>query len=85
MKPSNVIVKGREKEKKTPLWQITTFKSFTEHHVNFHASMTAVRFEEIWDLDKEVAIYNFTNPSNVEGFVSLRTIIYLKLKLSDGH
>ena len=47
--------------------------------------MTAVGFEGIWDLDKELAIYNVTNPSHVEGFVSLRTVMCSKLKLSDGH
>ena len=85
MKPRNVIVKGRRKEKKTPSWQITNLKSFTKHHVNFHAGMTAVGFEGIWNLDKEVAIYNVTNPSNIKGFVSLRTAMHLKLNLSDGH
>ena len=85
VKPSNAIVKGRGKEKTTPSWQITNLKSFTKHHVNFHASMTAVGFEGIWDLDKEVAIYNVTNPLRIEGFVSLRTVMYSKLKLSDGH
>ena len=85
VKPSNAIVKGKGKEKKTPSWQITNLKSFTKHHVNFHASMTAVGFEGIWDLDKEVPIYNVTNPLQIEGFMSLRTVMYSKLKLSDGH
>jgi hypothetical protein len=85
VKPSNAIVKGKGKGKNTPSWQITNLKSFTKHHVNFHASMTAVGFEGIWDLDKEVAIYNVINPLQIEGFVSLRTVMYSKLKLSDGH
>ena len=80
-----MIVKGREKEKGTPSWQITNLKSSTKHHVNFHASMTAVGYKGMWDLDKEVVIYNVTNPSYVEGFVSLRAGMHSKLKLNDGH
>ena len=30
-------------------------------------------------------IYNVTNPLQVEGFVSLRTVVHSKLKLSNGH
>ena len=84
-KSSNEIVKGKGKETKTPSWQITNLKSFTKHHVNFHASMAAAGFKEIWDLDNEVVIYNVTNPSHVKGFVSLCTVMYSKLKLNDGH
>ena len=47
--------------------------------------MTAVGFKGIWDLDKEVAIYNITNPSQHEGWMCLRTVMYYKLKLSNGH
>ena len=42
VKPSNVIVKGREKEKKTLPWQIKNLKSFTKHHVNFHANCSGI-------------------------------------------
>ena len=43
--------------------------------MNFHASMKAVGLEGIWDFYKEVVIYNVTNPLQVEGFVSLRTVM----------
>ena len=85
VKASNAIAKGFGKRDKTPSWQIQNIKSFTKHHVNFHASMTAVGFDGIWDLDKEVAIYNVTNPLRVEGWMCLRTVMYSKLKLGDGH
>ena len=58
VRPSSAIVKGKGKDNKTPSWQITNVKSFTKNHLNFHASMTAMGFEGIWDLDKEVSIWN---------------------------
>ena len=67
VKASNAIAKGFGKRDKTPSWQIQNIKSFTKHHVNFHASMTAVGFEGIWDLDKEEPIYNVTDSSRLEG------------------
>ena len=85
VKPSNAIAKGQGKRDKTPSWVIQNIKSFTKHHVNFHASMTAVGFEGIWDLDKEVAIYNVLHPSQIEGWMSLRVVMYSKLKLGDEH
>ena len=87
VKPSNAIAKGQEKGKrdKTPSWMIRNIKSFTRHHVNFHASMTAVGFEGIWDLDREVAIYNVLDPLQIEGWMSLRVVMYSKLKLGDEH
>ena len=47
--------------------------------------MTAVGFEGIWDLDKEVAIYNVLDPLQIEGWMSLRVVMYSKLKLGDEH
>ena len=85
VKPSNAITKDQGKRDKTPSWAIQNIKSFTRHHVNFHASMTAVGFEGIWDLDKEVAIYNVLDPLQNEGWMSLRVVMYSKLKLGDKH
>ena len=53
--------------------------------MNFHTNMTAVGFKGIWDLDKEVPIYNVINTFQIEAFMRLRTVMYSKLKLSDGH
>ena len=44
--------------------------------------MTAVGIEGIWDLDEEVAIYNVLDPLQIEGWMSLRVVMYSKLKLS---
>jgi hypothetical protein len=83
--PSNTIANFRGKWGETPSWQIQHLKSFTKHHVNFHASMIEAGFDGIWDLDKAVTIYNVTNQLHLEGYMCLWTIMYTKLKPSDGH
>ena len=47
--------------------------------------MTAVGFEGIWDLNKEVAIYNVLGPLQIERWMLLRVVMYSKLKLGDEH
>jgi hypothetical protein len=84
-KPSDVIVTDKKDENKSRAFQIHALKSFTKHHVNFHASMTTVGLPGIWDLDEEVAFYKASDPTEVAGHVSMRSILYSMLKMGDGH
>ena len=85
VKPSNVIVTKKEDKDRTRSWQINNVKSYTKRHVNYHASMTTVGFPGVWDLDKEVPFYNVNDPTQIEGYLSLRVVFYKQMKLEDGH
>ena len=84
-RPSNVIVTQKDDKNRTRSFHITSVKSYTRRHVNYHASMMMVNFPGIWDLDKQVPFYNVVRTTEVEGFLTLRTVFYTQLKLLDGH
>ena len=88
VRPSNVLV---TKEKDLPEggkvsrdFEINAVKSFTRDHVNYHSSMTTHGLSGIWDLEKQAALY-IPGRMEVEGFLSLRMVLYKKMVMADNH
>ena len=47
--------------------------------------MMIVNFPGIWDLDKQVPFYNVIRPTEIEGYLTLRAVLYTQMKPSYGH
>jgi hypothetical protein len=65
-------------------FEINSVKSFTRDHVNYHSSMTTHGLTGIWNLDEDAPLYD-SETRDIEGFLTLRVVLYKKMKMSDGH
>ena len=82
---SKPIITDKRDRKKTKAWEIANAKSYSKKHVNLQATMTAVGFSGLWDIDIEVPVYSVTEPTKELGRLTARQVLYSQLKLPDGH
>ena len=65
-------------------FEIGKVKGFTKNHVNYHNSMTFAGLTGIWDLNASAALRD-PNTGEVNGYLTLRVVMYKKMKMRDGH
>ena len=63
---------------------ITAMTKWVRHHINLHSSFTYAGITGIMGLDTPVEVFSESDPTRVVGEMTLRQVMYNKIKLPDG-